>query len=50
MKVTVTAGPLVGIEGVFQGMDAQARVLVLLNLLGAQRPVALARDRVAAAH
>ena len=40
--VAIADGPLRGLSGVYAGMTARDRELVLLNVLGATRPVELA--------
>jgi transcriptional antiterminator RfaH len=40
-KVRVVAGPLAGVDALYVGQDAQERELVLMNILGAQRQVAI---------
>jgi transcriptional antiterminator RfaH len=46
-KVKVTAGPFGGMSGLYAGQSTRERELVLLNILGGQRPVAIARNLVA---
>jgi transcription antitermination factor NusG len=41
-KVMIADGPLVGFDGLYAGMGAGDRELVLMNILGAQRPVEIA--------
>jgi len=48
-RVRVLAGPLQGHFGLYAGMRAHERVLVLLALLGAEQRVELARGNVEAA-
>jgi transcriptional antiterminator RfaH len=45
-KVKVTAGPFGGMLGLYAGQSTRDRELVLLNLLGGQRPVAIAANLV----
>jgi transcriptional antiterminator RfaH len=45
-KVKVTAGPFGGMSGLYAGMTTRERELVLLNVLGGQRPVAIAANLV----
>ena len=45
-KVKVTAGPFGGMSGLYAGQSTRERELVLLNLLGGQRPVAIAANLV----
>jgi transcriptional antiterminator RfaH len=40
-KVAIVDGPFRGLEGVYAGMSARERELVLLNVLGGPRPVAI---------
>jgi transcriptional antiterminator RfaH len=40
--IAVTGGPFAGLNGVYAGMSARDRELVLLNVLGATRPVEIA--------
>jgi transcription antitermination factor NusG len=47
-KVIVVGGPLAGFSGLYAGMAAHERELVLRDLLGAARPVALAAGRIIA--
>jgi transcription antitermination factor NusG len=47
--VRIISGPLAGLSAIHTGMTAHQRELVLIALLGAHRPVAIARDRIAAA-
>jgi transcriptional antiterminator RfaH len=46
-KVAIVDGPFRGLEGVYAGMSARERELVLLNVLGSQRPVAIAAHLIA---
>jgi transcriptional antiterminator RfaH len=46
-KVKVTAGPFGGMEGLYAGQTTRERELVLLNILGGQRPVAIASHFIA---
>jgi transcription antitermination factor NusG len=46
-KVAIVDGPFRGFSGVYAGMGARERELVLLNVLGATRPVAIAANLVA---
>jgi transcriptional antiterminator RfaH len=45
--VAITDGPFRGLSGVYAGMSARERELVLLNVLGAQRPVEVAAGLLA---
>jgi hypothetical protein len=45
-KVKVTAGPFGGMTGLYAGQSTREREVVLLNLLGSQRPVAIAANLV----
>jgi transcriptional antiterminator RfaH len=45
-KVKVTAGPFGGMSGLYAGQSTRERELVLLNLLGSQRPVAIAASLI----
>jgi transcriptional antiterminator RfaH len=45
-KVKITAGPFGGHLGLYQGQTTRERELILLNLLGGQRPVAIAANHV----
>jgi len=45
-NVKVTAGPFGGMAGLYAGQSTRERELVLLNLLGASRPVAIAAGLV----
>jgi transcriptional antiterminator RfaH len=47
-RVTVTQGPLAGFDGLYAGMGAGDRELVLLTILGAQRQVQIAPHLIAA--
>jgi transcription antitermination factor NusG len=47
-RVRVTAGPLRGFDGLYAGMRARDRVLVLLAVLGSQRRVILPQDDIEA--
>lgn len=47
--VRITAGPFCGIDGIFERADGAERVMVLLNLLGHEMPVAFPTDLVASA-
>jgi transcriptional antiterminator RfaH len=47
-RVTVTRGPLCGLEGLYAGQAPHERVAVLLSLLGGQQRVTLPRDDVEA--
>jgi transcriptional antiterminator RfaH len=46
-KVKITSGPFGGWVGLYAGMTTRERELVLLNVLGATRPVAVAAHLVA---
>ena len=48
-KVRITAGPFGGMSGLYAGQSTRERELVLLNLLGGQRPIAIAAGLVAPA-
>jgi transcriptional antiterminator RfaH len=45
-KVKITAGPFGGMLGLYAGQSTRERELILLNLLGGQRPVAIAASLV----
>ena len=45
-KVKVTVGPFGGMSGPYAGQSTRERELILLNLLGSQRPVAIAANLV----
>jgi hypothetical protein len=45
-KVKITAGPVGGMSGLYAGQSTRDRELILLNLLGSQRPVAIAANLV----
>jgi hypothetical protein len=45
--VAIVDGPFRGLEGIYAGMGARERELVLLNVLGAQRPVAVPAHLIA---
>jgi transcriptional antiterminator RfaH len=45
-KVRITAGPFGGMSGLYAGQSTKERELVLLNMLGSQRPVAIAANLV----
>ena len=45
-KVKVTAGPFGGMSGLYAGQSTRERELILLNLLGSQRPVAIAANLI----
>ena len=45
--VAIAGGPLRGFEGIYSGQSAQEREIVLLNLLGAVRPVEIAAGLLA---
>jgi transcription antitermination factor NusG len=47
-KVLIAAGPFKGRTGIYAGMSAGDRELVLMNILGAQRPVAVAASLIQA--
>jgi transcriptional antiterminator RfaH len=47
-KVRIAAGPFGGMNGLYAGQSTRERELVLLNLLGGQRPVAIASNLVVA--
>jgi transcriptional antiterminator RfaH len=42
VKVRITAGPFNGMSGLYAGQSTRERELVLLNVLGSQRPVSIA--------
>jgi transcription antitermination factor NusG len=46
--VAITGGPFAGLNGAYAGMSARERELVLLNILGATRPVEIAAGSVIA--
>ena len=46
-RVRITAGPFGGMNGLYSGQTTRERELVLLNVLGGQRPVAIAANLVA---
>jgi transcription antitermination factor NusG len=46
-RVAIADGPFRGFEGVYAGQTARERELVLLNVLGAARPVAIASHLIA---
>lgn len=48
-RVRITAGPFCGINGVFERADGAERVMILLNLLGQETPVAFPTELVASA-
>ena len=48
-KVKITAGPFGGMSGLYAGQSTRERELVLLNVLGGQRPVAIAAGLIAPA-
>ena len=48
-RVRLAAGPLAGLEGVFQMASGDARVIVLVELLGKANRLSVNRDWVAAA-
>jgi transcriptional antiterminator RfaH len=45
-KVKVTAGPFGGMSGLYAGQSTRERELILLNLLGSQRPVSIAANLI----
>jgi transcriptional antiterminator RfaH len=45
-KVRIASGPFGGMAGLYAGQSTRERELVLLNLLGGQRPVAVAANLV----
>jgi transcriptional antiterminator RfaH len=45
-KVMVTGGPFGGMFGLYAGQSTRERELILLNLLGGQRPVAIAANLI----
>jgi transcription antitermination factor NusG len=45
-KVKITAGPFGGHLGLYQGQSTRERELILLNLLGGQRPVLIASNLI----
>jgi transcription antitermination factor NusG len=47
-RVRVTRGPLVGLTGLYQGMNGRQRVDILLSILGGACRVTLAKSDVAA--
>jgi transcription antitermination factor NusG len=48
-NVTIAAGPLMGLDAIYQGMSSADRVVVLMNILGgAQRPVEISAGLIAA--
>ena len=49
IKVRILQGPFAGQLGLYAGMRANERVLVLLALLGGQQRVELAKDDVESA-
>jgi transcriptional antiterminator RfaH len=49
-KVMIPNGPLAGFDGLYAGMSAHERELVLVNILGAQRPVKVAAGLLTVSH
>jgi transcriptional antiterminator RfaH len=47
--VSITAGPFEGLQGVFQAVSGEARVTILLDVLGKATRVVMARANIAAA-
>ena len=47
-RVKITGGPFGGMSGLYAGQSTRERELVLLNVLGSQRPVAISAGLVAA--
>jgi transcriptional antiterminator RfaH len=47
-RVRVTRGPLVGLTGLYQGMNGRQRVEILLSILGSACRVTLAKSDIAA--
>lgn len=45
-KVRIASGPFGGMSGLYAGQSTRERELVLFNLLGASRPVAIAAGLV----
>ena len=45
-KVRITSGPFGGMSGLYAGQSTRERELVLLNVLGSQRPVAIAANLI----
>jgi hypothetical protein len=41
-RVRIASGPFGGMSGLYAGQSTRERELILLNLLGSQRPVAIA--------
>jgi transcriptional antiterminator RfaH len=48
-RVRIVAGPFCGINGIFERADGAERVVILLNLLGHEMPVAFPTELVASA-
>jgi hypothetical protein len=48
--VTVVDGPLRGLNGIHSGLTASERETILLTILDATRPVAIASHLIATAH
>jgi transcriptional antiterminator RfaH len=48
-KVRIASGPFGGMQGLYAGQSTRERELVLLNVLGGQRPVSIAAGLVAPA-
>jgi transcription antitermination factor NusG len=46
-QVEIAGGPLRGFSGIYAGMSVQERELVLINILGASRPVEIASGLLA---
>jgi len=46
-KVRIASGPFGGMSGLYAGMSTKDRELVLLHVLGGQRPVAIAAHLIA---
>lgn len=46
-RVAIETGPLAGLTGIFQAATSHERVIVLLDLLGRESKVTLARDTIA---
>jgi hypothetical protein len=45
--VSIAAGPFAGFDGIYAGQRAQDRELILLEILGATRPVEIASGLLA---
>jgi transcriptional antiterminator RfaH len=43
-RIVITSGPFIGLEGIYQMADGEARALILLELMSKSQKLSLAAD------